>query len=422
MLKLTIPAGWQGAPWLLCAFRPFFLATLVSAVLLLTLWLGYLKSLWPLPAVAGGPLVWHAHELLFGFGLAAVAGFVFTAVPEFTRTPVVARPLYFWILVLWLLARASFWLSGMIGPWPAALCNIGLAVALPSLLASRLFSDPSRRQWAFAAGLLSLALVCLGFYADLLRGLDPMRWLHAGIGALVALVLIALSRISMRMVNDSLEDWQLRRPHVEAIVYRALPPRRNLAIFCIALYTLAEFFLPGAQVGGWLALACTAALFNVLNDWHVGRALFNRWVLSLYLVYWLMALGYAALGVSLLWQTFPLSAGRHLLTIGGLGLSIFAVIAIAGRTHSGEALDPRPWVPISAVLLVLGALLRLGASLPGWPYQALLGASGLAWIVAFALALRYLGMVFVSPRRDGGTGCEEPLDAGHESTAAPRCG
>src|SRR5690606_31323603 len=178
--------------------------------------------------------------------------------------------------------------------------------------------------------LLSFAVTGLGFYADLLQGLYPMRWLHAGIGAMLALVLIALSRISMRIVNDALEEHQRQRPQDEVIVYRALPPRRNLAIFCIILYTLAEFFLPGAQVGGWLALACAAALFNILNDWHVGRALFNRWALTLYLVYWLMALGYAALGASLLWQALPLSAGRHLLIIGGLGLSVFAVINVAG--------------------------------------------------------------------------------------------
>ncbi|MNJ48893.1 NnrS protein [compost metagenome] len=321
--------------------------------------------------------------------------------------------------MLWLLARASFWLSGLLGPWPAALCNVGLALALPGILASRLFGDPSRRQWAFAGGLLSFAVSGAGFYADLLQGLDPMRWLHAGIGAMLALVLIAMSRISMRIVNDALEARQAQRPQDEALVYRALPPRRNLAIFCIAL---AEFYLPQAKVGGWLALACAAALFNVLNDWHIGRALFNRWALTLYLVYWLMALGYAALGAALLWHVLPPSAGRHLLTIGGMGLSIFAVINIAGRTHSGEELDPRPWVPLSAALLVLGALLRLAASLPGLPYQELLVASGLAWLVAFALALRYLGAIFIGPRRDGGLGCEEPLDAEHETTTAPRCG
>lgn len=421
MLKLSVPPRWQSAPWLLCAFRPFFLATLVSAVLLLALWLGFLKGLWPLPPVAGGPLVWHAHELLFGFGAAALAGFVLTAVPEFTRTPPVARGTVFWLLALWLLARAGFWLSGPLGPWPAALCNVGLALALPLVLARRLFGDPARRQWAFAGGLLAFALTCAGFYADLLQGQYPMRWLHAGIGAMLALVLIALGRISMRIVNDALEARQADTPD-EPLEYRATPPRRNLAVFCIALYTLAEFFLPEARVGGWLALASAAALLNILNDWHVGRALFDRWALSLYLVHWLMALGYAAIGATLLWQALPISAGRHLLTIGGMGLSIFAVLNIAGRTHSGEALDPRAWVPASAALLVLGALLRLAASLPGWPYAALLAASGLAWLIAFALALRYLGEVFIRPRRDGGQGCEEPLDGHGEEGPAPRCG
>ncbi|OYW93310.1 MAG: hypothetical protein B7Z23_05115, partial [Pseudomonadales bacterium 32-61-5] len=76
-------AAW---PLLLCSFRPLFLVTTLLAILGIVLWLGFLGFGLALPTVPGGPLVWHAHELLFGFGLAAVAGFVLTAVPEFTAT------------------------------------------------------------------------------------------------------------------------------------------------------------------------------------------------------------------------------------------------------------------------------------------------------------------------------------------------
>jgi len=398
------------SPALLCSFRPLFLAVLASALLGVALWLGFLGHGLPVPAVAGGPLVWHGHELLFGFGLAAVAGFVLTAVPEFTATAAFGRRVGLFFLLLWLAARLSFWLSGPLGPWLAALCNVGLALALPAFLGRRLLADPLRRQWGFFGGLLALALVSAGFHFDVLRGDYPMRWLHAGVGVMMVLIVVALSRISMRILNDAIEARRAAGHEVDED-YRARPPRRNLATFCIALFTLTQWVgLPG-PLNGWLALAAAAALFNLLNDWHIGRALLSRWALMLYSIYWLMALGYLAIGVALLSGAFASSAGLHLLTVGAMGVSIFAVLCIAGRTHSGYALDERRWVPLATALLVTAALLRAAAGLPGAPAQMLTLLAGLGWLGTFALATRYLAPIWLSPRPDGGQGCEEPLDA-----------
>lgn len=410
MLTSPLPRRLAAWPLLLCSFRPLFLATVLLALLAVLLWLGFLAVGLTLPAVPGGPLVWHAHELLFGFGLAAVAGFVLTAVPEFTATPAFGRQVGFAFVLLWLLARLSFWLSGLLGPWPAALCNITFALALPVLLTPRLLGDPVRRQWGFFGGLGALALVVIGFHLDVLRGHYPMRWLHAAVGVMMVLIVVAMSRISMRIVNDAI---QARRDagHEVDEDYRARPPRRNLAIFCITLFSLGEWLaLPGA-LNGWLALTAAAALFNLLNDWHVGRALLERWSLMLYSVYGLMALGYALLGIAQLSGAFSPSAGRHLLTVGAMGISILAVLCIAGRTHSGYALDRRPWVPLATVALLLAAILRAAAGLPGMPTATLNLLAGLGWLVAFALACRYLGPIWLSPRPDGGQGCEEPQEA-----------
>ena len=408
MLKTLSPrlANW---PLLLCSFRPLFLATVLLAVTGVALWLGFLGFGLPLPGVPGGPLVWHAHEMLLGFGLAAVAGFVLTAVPEFTATAAFGRPVGFGFLLLWLAARLSFWLSGAIGPWPAALFNSVFAIALLVLLAPRLLGDPLRRQYGFCGGLGALALVTVGFHIDAVGGQYPMRWLYAGIGVMMVLIVVAMSRISMRILNDAI---QARREagHDVDDDYRARPPRRNLAIFCISLFTLAEWLALPAPLNGWLALATAAAMFNLLNDWHIGRALLERWSLMLYSVYWLMALGYGALGVSLLADGFASSAGRHLLTLGAMGVSILAVLCIAGRTHSGYALDQRRWVPIATCLLVLAALLRASAGLPGAPVPLLNMLAGLGWLTVFGLALRYLAPIWLRPRPDGGTGCEEPMD------------
>ncbi|MCQ4264675.1 NnrS family protein [Stutzerimonas stutzeri] len=409
MLKSLSPrlTAW---PLLLCSFRPLFLATVLLAVAGITLWLGFLGFGVPLPGVPGGPLVWHAHEMLLGFGLAAVAGFVLTAVPEFTSTAAFGRQVGFGFLLLWLAARLSFWLSGVIGPWPAALFNSAFAIALVVLLAPRLLGDPLRRQYGFFGGLGALALVTVGFHVDAVAGQYPMRWLYAGIGVMMVLIVVAMSRISMRILNDAI---QVRRDAGHDVVedYRARPPRRNLAIFCISLFTLAEWLALPAPLNGWLALATAAAMLNLLNDWHIGRALLERWSLMLYSVYWLMALGYGALGVSLLAEGYASSAGRHLLTLGAMGVSILAVLCIAGRTHSGYALDQRRWVPIAACLLVFAALLRALAGLPGTPVPLLNMLAGLGWLTAFALTMGYLAPIWLKGRPDGGQGCDEPVGA-----------
>ncbi|MBQ9579363.1 MAG: NnrS family protein, partial [Ottowia sp.] len=100
-----------------CAFRPFFALAVLAAPGLMLLWVAFLALGLPLPASApGGPYVWHAHELLFGVGGAAAAGFALTAAPEFTDTPEFApRPVQRLVL-LWLAARLAFWCSGLWAP------------------------------------------------------------------------------------------------------------------------------------------------------------------------------------------------------------------------------------------------------------------------------------------------------------------
>lgn len=421
MLKPAHPAAiWQaGHPLWLCPFRPFFALVLLMGPMLMCLWLLFLGMGWPLPQVPGGPLVWHAHELLFGFSLAAVAGFVLTAVPEFTETPAFRlrpiRQLVGW----WLLGRLAFWFSGW---WEqpalllAALAHLCFMAQLLWLVAPRLWQFQDGRHQGFLWGLLALAAVVAGFYADLLRADFPMRWLHAALGVLMILVVVSMSRISMAIVNDSIDEQagrQLPDPAPEdaeaPAAYLARPPRRHLAVFCISLFSLMDWLDPGSRISGWLALASSAAMLNLLNDWHVGRAIWRRWPLMLYIVYVMMALGYALAGFSVLAGTGSASGGLHLLAIGALGLGVYVVICIAGYTHSGLDKDGRNWVPAGAILLVLAAILRVMADRTA--VDGVLTLAGLLFCMAFLLQAVAMLPVFLRPRADGASGCEgrQPL-------------
>ncbi|HRL40078.1 MAG TPA: NnrS family protein, partial [Comamonas denitrificans] len=333
--------------------RPFFLLALVCAIPLLLWWGGVLAWGWPVPAVAGGAIVWHAHELVLGLAVAAVAGFALTALPEFTGVACGTCRQLRVLVGLWLLVRLGFWASGALGLPALVLAGasqLALLLGVAWVLLPALKTAVGRRHWAFAWLVLALAVTSAGFYSDALRGLPGLRWLDATVGVLMLLIVVAASRISMRIVNNAIDEIT-----PGAAPYLARPPRRTMAALCIGFYTGAEFIAPGQPVTGWLGLAAAAAMLNLLNDWHVGRPLWQkRFPALLYAMYWCMALGYAALGAAQLgWLSGGMSAGRHFLTMGAIGLGIFIVLSIAGRAHVGRPSDAGPWLGLGGAVLLL---------------------------------------------------------------------
>lgn len=473
---------WQlGHPLWLCGFRPFFSATLLAGLGLVGLWLLFLGLGWPLPAVPGGAQVWHVHELLFGLSMAAVAGFALTAVPEFTDTPSFRARQVRWLLVWWLAGRVAFWLSGF---WPpvmlalAGVAHLAFALMLTVMIGPRLWRDPGQRHQGFWWAMVAIVITTAGFYVEAVLDEYPMRWLHATLGVLMCLIVVAMSRISMSIVNASIDELNerelqamrearareavraqqalvasgghaadataaatatasststaagvahantmggvaesaaagtvipqtpvlpARHDEDERDAYLARPPRRHLAVICITLFTIMQWIGPDERVTGWLALASSAAMLNLLNDWHVGRPLFHRWPLMLYGVYLFMAAGYGLIGLMLLQGDGSASPGIHLLTVGALGLAIYAVICIAGYTHSGFDKNGRPWVLAGALMLAVGAVLR---ALAYWyDPPVLLQAAGLLWCGAYALQAWKMLPVFLRERPDDAQGC-----------------
>lgn len=402
-------------PWWQCGFRPFFVGGAGLAALALCWWAAALLGGAPLPPAAramGGSL-WHAQALLLGLGLAAVAGFLLTAVPEFTGTPAVAPRAVRRLALAWALAVLGDSLGGATGRLLAA---AGWSVLLGGLLAElapRLWRDPGRPHLGFVPALLALAAALALWQADHWRGRADPRGLLALLGVMMLLMVLAMSRISMRVLNDALEQARAAGQAPADRLYLARPPRRHLAMACIGAHTGVQLLWPGHASAGWLALAAAAAMAHLLNDWHVGRALLGRRPLMLYLVYVAMAGGYAVLGAGTLagapaWR----SAGWHLLGIGGFGLGILAVMAIAGRTHAGLPPDERGWLPWAVAALLAAAVLRVAPAAGAAPLAAwALAAAG--WTVAWSLVLWWLAPPWWRARADGRRGCAGPPEDGH---------
>lgn len=385
-----------------CGFRPFFLALAACAVLYLPAWLLVLAGWLPAPTFPGGVLAWHAHELLLGYGLAAVIGFSLTAVPEFTGAPAFRRGTVAALFALWLAARLAALLVEWIGAWPLALAQIALSLRMIITITPPIWRDPSRRQrglWGALAALLLAAVLCS---LDLARpGLlfaHPLVGLHLVLHLMMLLTVLTLARISMRVVNRHLEEAGL------APDYLARPPRRQIAALLIALHAAAGW--AGMQgAAGWLALGAGAACLGLLSDWPHGRVLLRRWVTLLYLLPWLLGLGYLLDGLTRLGLPLPPSAGIHLLAVGALGLAVFSVLCIAGRTHAGLNLDEGPWLPWAAGALIAATVLRSLAGVAGLPLQPLWWSAGLLWSLGYGAWLLRHGAALWRRRCDGGYGC-----------------
>ncbi len=398
------------SPLLLCGFRPFFLLTASSAILFMALWLLSLQGWLGSWSLTGGWLLWHGHELIFGFAGAATAGFALTAIPEFTNTEPLGRRPLFTLVSLWLAARLCYLLSFWITPWPALLFNLLFWLGLLMHISPPVWRDPRRKHISFPVSVIGLAVLQAGFFISLAEPNTALSWLYAGIHTMMILIIIATSRVSMSVVNNRVEHKE-SSSDPDATPYLARPPRRYLAITLIGICALSEFTLGAHPVTGWTALAAMAAVFNLLNDWHVGRPLLTRLALMLYGTYWLMALGYGLLGAAYLGAPILPSAGRHLLTAGTMSLSIFTIMSIVSRIHSGLWLDRRLWVPSAALLFVAAALVRAYASFYSAAplFSQLLLVAGLLWIGGFVLYALYLFKILSTARSDGQSGCAEPL-------------
>lgn len=381
------------------AFRPFFLAVALYAVGVMGYWSLAIASLLPLPFGAA-MIVWHAHELVFGVAAAALAGFLMTAVPEWTGVkPLTGRNLE-GLFLLWLLARVSAWLLPLLGPLPMATINLLFTLITCLVVMPGLWRGAHGRHRVFVYLLAALGgLQLLAYLNWLVDDLQQVRLLlNSAIGIFLLLILAALGRISMVIVNEALEKQGVEDEH-----FLARPPRRQYAMGILVLFLVVDYFAPYSSVGGWIALATSAAILNILNDWHLPGVWRDFYVRVLYLVYLSLASGFALLGVDALWQVFPSNYARHVLTVGGMGMAILAVLTIAGLRHTGRKLDYHPMIKWSFRLLLLAMLARVVPPLLGaGSVQPIgYGLSALLWCGGFLLYFTYFWRKLTRPRSDG---------------------
>lgn len=371
--------AWGGPVLLQHGFRPFFLAAGVWAVTALSLWLAMLNGILMVPS-AFDPLTWHAHEMLFGFASAAVAGFLLTAVPNWTgRMPLQGAPLA-GLVALWLLGRMVVAVSELSGPLAAAALDLAFMTVL---LAAILREIIAGRNWRNLPVCLALAGL---ISANALTHLEPIGLadtasLGLRVGTAVLIALITL--VGGRIVPSFTSNWLKKQGETKLPTPFGRFDRITivLTISALAAWTAA----PGARLAAVALLAAGLGSLVRLVRWRGHRTCAEPLVWVLHLGYAWVPAGLVLTGIAIFWPAaLAATAGLHALTAGAIGTMTLAVMTRASLGHSGRPLTAGAGTVLIYACIGLGALLRVIAPvLPAAPILLML--AGTLWGGAFLL-------------------------------------
>lgn len=375
--------------------RPFFLAAGLWAAVALAMWIAMLNGQISLPS-RFDPLDWHIHEMLFGFVMATVAGFLLTAIPNWTGR----QPVHGWLLGglagLWLLGRVVCLVSDWMPGWVSVAADLSFPVALAGVVAREIVAA---RNWR---NLMIVAPVTLFGVANLLMhlqaaGVDVPPGVGWRLGLIAALILISV--IGGRIVPAFTRNWLMARgkrgndlPAAPGWVDRAALGALHAGLLVWAL-------LPDLHPLGWLLIGAAALNALRLARWRGIATGAEPLLAVLHVGYAWLVLGVALLGIALLVPSFPRSAAIHALTAGAIATTILAVMTRATLGHTGRRLTAGAATVAIYGLILVASLLRVAAAWAGGDAMPLLIAASIAWTAAFGLFAVVYGPMLVGRRQ-----------------------
>jgi uncharacterized protein involved in response to NO len=378
-------------------FRPFFLLAAAFAALFMPLWMACLRGALD-PGVYLDPPYWHAHEMLFGFVVAVMAGFLLTAVGNWTqRATATGLPLLS-LAALWVAGRAVIAFAALLPPAVVAAVDLAFIPALMAVIARPLVLSGNRRNFVMVALLGALFLANAAVHLDAL-GLLPGGRRTASLAAVdlvILVILVIAGRVFPMFTRNATGGDASIRSH-RPLDVASLAAMASLVVLDVTMHD-AKATAVVAGVAG--VMACARAV-----HWGALRSLRQP-------LLWVLHVGYAWIPVGLLLRAassftgaVPSSASTHALTAGAIGVLTMGMMARVALGHTGRALSPSPAAVGAFWLVALAAVVRVGAPLFGAAhYLGWLMVAGTMWTGAFALYLVAFAPALVSPRADGKSG------------------
>ncbi len=373
-------------------FRPFFLLAALFAASMLPLWLLVLFG-GAERASYLDPVHWHAHEMIFGFTVAVIAGFLLTAVGNWTkRETLVGAPLSA-LSALWIAGRVAMTAPLALPPVACAFVDLLFLPALGIALARPLIAAKSRRNFVVLGILLALFLANLAMHLDAL-GIEP-GWADRGAMTAVDVVVLLLLVMSGRVMP------MFTRNATGIGSIRSIAWLDGGAIGAMVLFTILDASMPERAIT-WIS--CGFVSFLVVARaarWGTLHAFREPLLWILHLGYAWIPIGLALRALSHFDGSIPRSMSIHALTAGAIGAMTLGMMARVSLGHTGRLLRA-PWSATVAFAMVLcaAALRVLVPILPASWYRASLTLAGLGWAGAFLLFLAGYGHILIAPRAD----------------------
>lgn len=373
--------NWQGPALFSFGFRPFFLYGAIWAALAMLIWILMLSGTVTLPTRLD-PVSWHAHAFLFGYLGAIIAGFLLTAVPNWTgRLPVVGWRLA-GLFGLWVAGRVAIATSAL---WPvgvAATIDIMFPVVLGAVLLREIIAGKNWRNLIVLALVVAFILANLVFHVEAARG--AMAAQGIGLRSGIAVVIMMIAVIGGRVVPSFTRNWLVQQKSQTLPV----PPmqRFDKAVLLITVGALLLWVVGPNQMTTGIALLIVGLLHGLrLWRWQGAQTGAEPLLWVLHVGYAFVPLGALVEALSILRpDIFAVAGAQHLWMAGAFGLMTLAMMTRATLGHTGQVLRAGRGTVLIYIALIGSVFARLSAAV--WVDAAMLFyvIAGVLWIGAFA--------------------------------------
>lgn len=390
--------AWSGPALLSFGFRPFFLFGALWSALAMAMWIAMFSGFLDLPT-RFDPISWHAHEFLFGYLIAIIAGFLLTAVPNWTgRLPVVGWQLGALVLV-WGLGRLAVGFSDLMSAWMAAVIDLAFPVLLAAMILREIVAG---RNWHNMIVLAMLGILTLAnglFHIEAGTGEFAAQGKGLRLGLAAALMMICV--IGGRIVPSFTRNWLVKSGRGA----RPVPPMQRFDKVALVL-TLGGLLLwvlrPEWAVTGLALLVIAALQFARLARWKGWSTTAEPLVWVLHAGYAFVPLGAFFVGLSILVpDALGFAAAQHVWMAGAIGLMTVAVMTRATLGHSGQDLRAGPGTVILYLSIVGSVAARVASGVWVDASMVLYGLSGILWVAAFGNFALLYGPLLAKPKPPG---------------------
>ena len=394
MLSTLRYTGQSGVTTLLARpFRPLFACASIFAVLVMGGWLAIFHGILPAPR-GFAPGVWHAHEMVFGYAVAVIAGFLLTAVENWTGRETARGKMLAVLVGLWLTARITPFVP--VPDWLGRSSDLAFLIVVALIVGKCVYAAGQRRNLVMVVILALLAVTHGFFYAGLGRGADPgMEWVNLALRLIVVLIALIAGRVVPSFTGNAIAGHQ---PAAQRKLETA-------SIVLLGVWLVAES-IPGTA--GWLRLVAGIGIAVVLGlrcrGWFAPGVVKNPmlWVLYAGFIWVVTGFGLTALAAV---YVLPGSAATHAFTVGGIGVMTAGMMARVTMGHTGRPIRASRTLVVCFGLLNAAALVRVAVPIfaPHW-FVVAVSVSSWGWMLGFALLAWNLLPMVVAPRVDGKNG------------------